>query len=201
MFFGVRQHHGLRAARGPRSLRALVAIAVCMLALVGPIVPNAAADDRESLVKAAYLYHFVDFVDWPDSLESDPGEVIRVGILGEDPFGALVDDVFAEPSSDGRHFEVVRSVDARDLTSCRLVYVALGDGAAVDEALEVLAGKPLLVVGHEPGFAARGGHVNFFVEDERLRFEVNLETVRAAGLRLNSRMLKLARIVDLTDAR
>lgn len=189
-----------------RATRGLLALAVVTSGLLGPLTSVRAAhaeprEDREALVKAAFLFHFVEFVDWPDTVRIQPGSTIRVGILGEDPFGETIDQVFAEPSSDGHRFEIVRASDPSELADCRVVYVALDDAATVRDVIDAFESGSVLTIAHREGFATEGGHVNFFVEDDRLRFEVNLEAVQDAGLRLSSRLLKLARIVDPAPGR
>lgn len=183
-----------------RALALLVLAATCAVAAPVPVCAEGATG-REDLVKAAFLYHFVEFVDWPDSIDAVASPVIRVGIVGEDPFGELLDEVFVSPSATGARFEILRTDDPRAATGCRLVFLALDDDDALAAALDVLDDAPVLTVAHREGFATAGGHVNFFVEDERLRFEINLDAVHDAGLRLSSRLLKLARIVTTEPAR
>ena len=172
---------------------AIVLVCVCFGSALGPVYARA-AEQRAELVKAAFLYHFVEFVDWPDSVARD-GDPVRVGILGDDPFGPLLDEVFASPDGSGRRFEITRADDPDALAGCRMVFLGLDDDDTMRSALDALGAHPVLTVAHRSGFADHGGHINFFVEDERLRFEVNLDAAQAAGLRLSSRLLKLARIV------
>jgi hypothetical protein len=152
------------------------------------------SQDRIALLQAAFLYRFVGFVDWPAAESGAEGD-FRVGVLGPDPFGATLDQVFAEPDGKGHRFELARAAQPDSLLHCRMVFVSLTDPQQIDAALETLRTRPILIVGHQPDFAARGGHVNFVVEGQRLRFEVNLDAVHDAGLRMSSRLLALARIV------
>lgn len=179
------------AFRRPRWIALVAVLLSCLPVSVGAATPS--DTPRAPLLKAAYLYHFLDFVAWPDSID---GTLVRVGILGDDPFGPVVDEVFAGPADGARRFAIERSDDVDGLRDCHLVFFGLETADAIAAALDALRDLPVLTVAQHPGFAARGGHVNFFVEDERLRFEINLDATQAAGLRPSARLLKLARIVD-----
>lgn len=188
-------------ARG--SLVAAVGLVVCVLLAMlmsTPSTARAGGEGREALVKAAFLYHFLEFVDWPDSVTAGEDDAVRIGVLGSDPFGPKLDEVFRS-SDDVTTFRVLRSTRADDLVDCRLVFVSSDDPDDYRAAIDVLAPLPVLTVAHREGFAADGGHLNFFVENDRLRFEVNLAATEASGLRLSSRLLKLARIVEPVSSR
>jgi len=185
------------------SLVAAVGLVVCVLLAALTTAPppaRAGTEGREALVKAAFLYHFLEFVDWPDSVTAGEDGVVRIGVLGSDPFGPKLDEVFRS-SDDVTTFRVLRSTRADDLVDCRLVFVSSDAPEDYRTAIDVLAPLPVLTVAHHEGFAADGGHMNFFVENDRLRFEVNLAATEASGLRLSSRLLKLARIVEPTSSR
>lgn len=169
-----------------------------MSVLVGSPVVTAGTEtevDRSVLLQAAFLHRIVGFVDWPDE---ERAVEFTIGVLGDDPFGDVLETVFADPGRDGEPVTIARATSADSLLHCSLVYIALDHPGDVTRALRVLKSRPILTVAHQPGFAAQGGHVNFYVEDERLRFEVNLDAVHAAQLRMSSRLLALARIVDAT---
>lgn len=178
-----------------RAARALRHVAVRLLGVLvvtyGLHGDAHAQDDRTILLQAAFLHRFVGFVDWPDS---ERAGAFVLGVLGEDPFGDVLEAVFTDPHATGAT-TILRSASVDSLLHCGLVFVALTEPGEVGDALLTLRERPILLVGHQPGFAARGGHVNFYVEDERLRFEVNLDAVHASGLRMSSRLLALARIV------
>ena len=180
----------------PRSWWIVVLLAAVCAGPWAGVEPARADAGREALLKAAFLYRFVDFVHWPDSVATAPDSTFGIGVLGPDPFGEALDEVFRSPEDIDHDFVVRRSDEAEELLDCRIVYVAQEDPEAIAASLDLLGERPVLVVGHGAGFAEHGGHVNFFVEDERLRFEVNLDAVHAAGLRMSSRLLALARIVD-----
>ncbi len=173
---------------------------VLLLLFVLVLPPRAEAEqDRIALLQAAFLYRFVSFVDWPTPVLEEPERAFGVGVLGRDPFGMTLDDVFAEPDGNGHPFALVRSSDPDSLLHCRIVFVAIEEPRLLEAALATLRTRPILLVGHQPDFALRGGHLNFVVDEARLRFEVNLDAVQASGLRMSSRLLALARIVHTPE--
>lgn len=179
-------------------LRSLLGAMLILVPALLPVATPARAEtqgERIALLQAAFLYRFVGFVDWPASTGPDEAS-FTVGVLGDDPFGTTLDEVFAEPDGNGRSFAVVRASVADSLLHCRMVYVAPTSPESIGPALDILRTRPILIVGYQPEFAQNGGHVNFVVEAERLRFEVNLEAIQDSRLRVSSRLLALARIVE-----
>lgn len=191
----------VRGERGGERHDAVRRFGLVLLLLSSLVLPSRAEaeQDRIALLQAAFLYRFVSFVDWPVREPEEPSQDFGVGVLGRDPFGATLDEVFAEPDGDGHAFALVRSSDPDSLLHCRIVFVAIEEPKLLDAALTALRARPILLVGHQPDFALRGGHLNFVVDAERLRFEVNLDAVQASGLRMSSRLLALARIVHAPE--
>lgn len=169
------------------------------LALALALVPSGprAADD-EYAVKGAFLFHFAKFVTWPDSaFGSDPE--LAICLLGDeavrDHLSATLDGRVA-----GEHpVRVRRLTDAGASAGCHMLFSTRGAGVAAGE-LATRAGPGVLTVGEEPGFAAAGGMINFVESDSKIRFEVNPEAARAAGLVVSARLLRLAEVVDGSEA-
>jgi hypothetical protein len=180
--------------RAPRRVAAAVAAAVLLARAVPAATP--AAPPREHEVKAAFLYHFAQLVEWPESA-GGPGEPFVVAVVGEDPFGPAL-EALAGKSVRARPIEVRRysSAGAMDGVRPQLLFAG-GDAEAVDRALAAVEGQPVLTVGERAGFAERGGMIGFRVTPEgRVGFDINLRRAERAGLKMSSQLLKLARIVD-----
>jgi len=145
---------------------------------------------REQEVKLAYLYNLARFARWPGD-DPRPAGTFRFGVWGDDPFGPLWNELIGR-AVHGRPVEVVRVRSARDARGCQVVFLAGATVPAVGRMLEALAGWPVLTVSDQPGFVDRGGMVGFVRRGEKIRFEVNLGRVRAAGLRISAEVLRLA---------
>jgi hypothetical protein len=165
-----------------------------------------ASDSSEYLIKAGFIFNFAKFVDWPAAAFSQPDSPIVIGILGTDPFGTIIDKTVQDKRVGARGFVVKRlkwGADPKDLRECKILFVGASERAHLDELVQMLRGLPILTVGETPGFAERGGVIRFVLEDNRVRFEVNVDAARQADLTISSRLLTLARIIQqgTADAR
>ncbi|NOY45445.1 MAG: YfiR family protein [Deltaproteobacteria bacterium] len=145
---------------------------------------------REQEVKLAYLYNLARFTRWPGD-DPPAGGTFRFGVWGDDPFGPLWNELIGR-AVHGQPVEVVRVRTAQDARTCRVVFLAGTTVPSVGRMLEVLDGWSVLTVSDQPGFVDRGGMVGFVRRGEKIRFEVNLGRVRAAGLRISAEVLRLA---------
>jgi hypothetical protein len=179
--------------------RSAVRGAVLLLALNA----SASAQPRttEYDVKAAFLYNFVKFTEWPASAFGDDSAPIVIGIMGEDPFGPELDRMLEEKTAHGRAFEVRRSVRPRDADSCHVLFIAKDAMERWPAVVDAVADCPVLVVGESPGFARYGGDISFVVENNRVLFEINVERSASSSLKISSQLLRLARLVSTESAR
>jgi hypothetical protein len=156
------------------------------------------ASDRptEYEVKAAYLYNFAKFVEWPADTFKDANEPFVIAVVGRDPFGTALDQLLAGKTVNGHPVEIRRVADPSQARGSHIVYVAAPEDGTVPLALRRVSGDGVLTVGDGQGFAARGGIIGFRTEDRRVRFDINAHRAERAGLKVSSQLLKLARIVE-----
>jgi hypothetical protein len=180
---------GLATRRG---LTAALRVSVLGLAVVlASGLPAVHAQDRsgESQLKAAFLFNFIRFVDWPPAL--GPLNPLVVCVLGPD----AVADAFA--ALDGRRIRNVTlafsHLSVTDATSeCRVVFVEGGAGSAPNDLLRTTGGRPVLTVGESTDFLPEGGIIAFAKDGNKIQFEVNLEASARAGITIRSDLLRLA---------
>lgn len=167
----------------------------CLLAALAPPLPSPAHPPAPSEyeVKAAMLYSFAKFVEWPGGTPP-PGPFLVV-VHGEDPFGPLLETTLKEKSVAGRPFLVHRSPGSRPPEPGQLVFVARSEARRVKEVLAEVRQPGALTVSDIEGFAAAGGIIGFVLDGNRVRFEINPGAARAAGLNISSRLLQLATII------
>jgi hypothetical protein len=146
-------------------------------------------------VEAAYLYNFGKFVQWPSNTNANPG-LFSVCLLGQDSFGKRLDDLVANETLQGRKIVVRRlaSTDAAD--TCQIVFIGTSEDARLRKDLDALDKKPVLTVSNLPVFLERGGMIQFLLQNNRVRFAVNLPAAQQAGLALSSDLLKVAVYVN-----
>jgi hypothetical protein len=152
----------------------------------------------EYAVKAAFLYQLAQYVEWPAANPPPAGPAegaFVIGVLGADPFGRALDALAERKKLGGRALAVRRYKKLQDVGDCQLLFVARSEEARLEEVMARFGRLPVLLVGDSPGFAERGLHVNFFLAEERVRFEINLEASRRAGLQVSAKLLRLARLV------
>ena len=161
------------------------------------------ADSSEYLIKAGFIFNFAKFVEWPAAAFAQQESPIVIGVLGTDPFGATIDRIVEDKKIGTRGFVVKRfkwSKELKELRDCKILFVSSSEKAHIDEIVQSVKGLPILTVGETPGFAERGGMIRFTLEDNRVRFEINVEAAREADLNISSRLLTLAKIVQQTAA-
>ena len=166
--------------------RALCAWATA-LAAIGAGAP-APRDTLEYEVKAAMLYNFAKFVEWP----GEGREPLVIGVLGKDPFGPVLDEVVRDKTVHGRPLVVRRFHQLAELGACHILFIARSESRLIPEVLEPLHKAGVLTVADIDQFAKSGGVIGFTMDNGRIRFEINLGAARRAGLRISSRLLGLA---------
>jgi len=182
-----------------RRSRLTVAVLLCLsLALGANAQSSDSAASSEYLIKAGFIYNFAQLVQWPSAAFSQADSPIVIGILGTDPFGTSIDRVVENKKLDGRNLIVKRlrwSKDLKDLTECNILFISSSEKEHVADVINMVKWLPILTIGETPGFAARGGIINLTLEDNKVRFEVNIGAAKQANLNISSRLLALAKIV------
>jgi hypothetical protein len=149
------------------------------------------ASMSEYRIKAVFLYNFVQFVEWPAEAFSDASSPIVIGILGDDPFGSLLDETVAGETIRNRKLVVRRSRNLDDLKRAQLLFISRSEHERLPQLLAELEGKPILLVGESDEFTRRGGIIRLYLAGNKVRFEINAGSAQQRGLRLSAQLLKL----------
>jgi hypothetical protein len=153
--------------------------------------------DREYTIKAAFLYHFLTYIDWPEGTFVDSKQPFVIGVYQTDPFGAVLDKIAATKNVEGRPIEIRRLQATDKLLECHIVFMAGTVEAAVQQnVLGLLANSHVLCVGETEDFVELGGAAQFFVEGNKVRFAFNTDVVDRSNLKVSSKLLSLAKIVS-----
>jgi len=159
------------------------------------------AKPGEYEVKAAYLYNFGKFVEWPSGGGTPRTDSFEICVVGQDPFGSALNATLTDEKIAGRNVIVKEMKSAQDATSCSILFVSTSEEHQLKQVLAALEGSNVLTVSDMPEFSRRGGMVQFVVEGKKVRFEINLASTERAGLTLSSELLKLAVNVRKNPAR
>jgi hypothetical protein len=173
-------------------LRCRPQLAVALaLALAMPVaIPAQAANEYE--VRAAFLFNFTRFVDWPPSTGSGP---FCIGIEGADPFGSALDEAVKGRSARGHAIAVKHFKPGEESAPCQIVFISGTDAKKMRAALGRLQHAAVLTVGEGAGFCHSGGVIAFQVEDNKVRLEINPDAAQRARLQISSKLLTLATLV------
>lgn len=161
----------------------------------GSGVAQAQAVAPEYDVKAAFLFNFTKFVEWPQAAFADEHSPLKLCVLGENPFGKALLKGLTEEEVGGRKLIFLRLESTNNLETCHVLYVSRSERERLPQILASLHNAPVLTVGDTPAFLDQGGMINFILEGSKVRFDVNLEAAEPAGLKISSRLLALAKHV------
>lgn len=177
-------------------------LAICIAGAQVILAPRALAQSEalaEYQVKAAFLFNFAKFVDWPESAFSDARAPVVLGVVGENPFGDDLRNIVSGQQVKGRPIRVGMFKFGDDLRGCHVVFVSMSERTHVPQILSSLRGADALTVSDMEGFAEAGGVMQFVMEESRVRFVVNLDAAARTNLRINSKLLALARVIHRVD--
>jgi hypothetical protein len=163
-----------------------------MICLLGVVAEAQSATEYQ--VKAAYLFNFAKFVDWPADSFPAPDSSFLICVLGQDPFGRDFEQLITEKAVNGRRIEVAHPEGVVQARACQIVFLGMNEKQA-QATLQGLKGANVLTVGDAAGFAKMGGVIGFVLDDNRVRFEINQKAAEQAHLRLSARLLTVAKAV------
>lgn len=145
---------------------------------------------NEYAVKAAFIYNFAKFVQWPPDTTSS---ALVVGVVGDGPLEGLLDRIIAGKTVQGRELVVRRIGNDDDLRSCDIVFVGASEERRTADILRSLQPQPVLTVGETPHFLRDGGMIRFLIEGSRVRFQIDPQNADRARLKISSQLLSLAK--------
>ena len=153
-----------------------------------------AQESVELRVKAAYLFNFAKFVEWPKTAFADENSAIVIGVAGENPFGTTLEDTVAGKRIGGRELQVRQVSSPGAARGCHMLFIADSERARLAQWLNAANGLPILTVGDWEGFAAGGGMIRFYRKDKTIRFRINLTRAEQAHLKISSKLLQVATV-------
>lgn len=190
------QKHSLIFNRHPASLvrqrKRLLQIIVFISVLLSSM--GLIANGTAYKIKAAYLYQFTKFTQWPEDFFSDPDTPIRICVLGRNPFGKILDS-FSTRTSQQRHLSIEYLSSLQDVTNCHIIYISSSEEKRLTQILQRVGHSPILTVSDMENFTRRGGIIGFVPKKRKVGIEINVQASRQAGTKLSSKLLKVATLV------
>ncbi len=146
-------------------------------------------------MKAAFLFHFAQFVDWPPETFKDAASPLTYCTVGGDPFRGALEATLNGKAVEGRWVRVLHFKEAQEIQGCQVMFIGIADKKFISATMADLKGTPVLTVGESEHFVQEGGMIGFFLEDNKVRFEINLNAAEHAKLKISARLLALAKTV------
>jgi hypothetical protein len=181
-------------------LLAEIAVMIVISAFLAPARNRASgsilldASSKEYEIKAAFIYNFAQFTQWPDSAFEGKDSSFVVAVIGDDPFGPALGQVMDGKSIAG-HPVILKHLDSpNQISGCHLLYIPATEEGRLDDIFNAVGNQPILTIGETPKFLWAGGIIRFFIADGKIRFEIDPDAADKAGLRLSSRLMSLAKI-------
>lgn len=181
--------------------RTLIPVSMATILLAWPFLAGcvrltpAAEPPGEYELKAAFLYNFAKFVEWPLQQDEKPSGQVVIGVLGKDPFGDTLEKTILGKTVNGHEVRIERFRGVEEAKACQILFISSSERQRVGRILADLQGAPVLTVSDMEGFAEMGGAISFLVLENRIRLAINVDSVAAARLKISSKLLALARVV------
>jgi hypothetical protein len=169
---------------------------VCWLLCSRPAAFSTNGEGVEYPVKLAFLYNFSKFIEWPAGSFRSPGAPLAIYIVGRDPFSPDSESDLRTRRAAGHPVEVLTLKPTDPLSGCHMVFIPATEKDQAGRIVRDLKGFSALTVGESDGFAVLGGMINLTVEGNKVHFEVNSLAAERAGLKISSKLLSLAKIVN-----
>jgi hypothetical protein len=175
------------------ALAAAAVLSICIVLVDAP--PSTSQDPAgEYQVKAAFLYNFAKFIEWPSRAFSRPDDPFTFCLLG-DPFEGALERTIQGETLSGRQLAVRRMMPGENVRGCHIIYAGPSEARRSAEIINAAGSAPILVVGEAQDFINAGGMIRFTESGHRIRFEINPDAAERASLKVSSRLLRLADIV------
>jgi hypothetical protein len=175
-----------------------IAVLLILAAVLAGFDAGTAADlpaTKEYQIKAAFLYNFAKFVEWPASAHQDAASPLIIGVFGKNPFGSELEKAVKDRKINGREI-LVKAIETADAArTVHLLFAGAGEDARLDSLREALKGSCVLMVGESDAFARQGGIIRFSLDADKVRFEINMDAAEQAGLKISAQLQKLAKAI------
>jgi YfiR/HmsC-like len=161
------------------------------------LCPFALGDNLELLkIESAFIYKFTNFIEWPHDAPANAGDKFTICVVGSSPVQQTLEEIAALKTVNGEKLEIKGFSDGNLPKFCHIALITTKNSETFENILKNLKGRKILVISHADGFGVKGSMINFFSEGDRLRFEINRKAVEAEGIKVNSRLLNLAKTIE-----
>jgi len=175
--------------------RIIIYINILFLSLGATSLSSQIPAEREYKVKAAFLFHLAQFVEWPSNAFSEANSPLIIGILGDNPFGVYLDELVYGEDINGHPLLIQHYQTAEEATTCHILFINLTDKKTIKEAVAALKGRSILTVSDNSDFIDQGGMVNLVKKNSKIRIVINTASTKEDDLKISSKLLAIANVV------
>jgi hypothetical protein len=179
-------------------------LAVCLICCCALAIQSAFAQDddgvvnREYPLKALFLYNFGSYTEWPAGTFANDQTPFVIGVLGSSPLDETLNEIAAKKRIGDRRIVIERYKSAGDIKNCQILFIPRSvPQKQQQQVIDAMKNRPVLLVGESANFAANGGGINFFVEANKIRFEINVAATKQQQLKISSKLLAMAKLVGV----
>jgi hypothetical protein len=198
-FLALPNKSNFRSRACGRRVACLAALILVVYFLLANRAAHADQSPTEYQLKAAYLFNFLKFVEWPDDPGGDPHAKWVIGFVGDTPIGDELTRLFDGKNVLGRDLLVKKFHEADNLRACSILFISESEKKRLPSILTALHGSSVLTVADMDNFIGSGGMIQFVVEDDRVRVAIDVGATSHARLKVSSKLLSLARVVTGTE--
>jgi len=177
-----------------RAAHFLCALAVVLLGGIQGL-SGQSSGPGEYDVKASFIYNFTKFIEWPASTFPDAKAPITISVLGENPFGTTLDEIVRGNTINSRTLVIRRIRKLEEIKGSQVLFISGSEDKRLPEILSSVKDTDVLVIGEAEGFANHGGTIQFFLEQGKVRFSINIDAIQRTHLSVSAKLLALAKIV------
>jgi hypothetical protein len=150
-------------------------------------------DEEEYSLKAAFLYRFTDYVDWGNN---NTDQNFTIAVLGESKITTPLNEIAKDKKVKDKSMFIKEYKDINDAGNCQVIFVSKNYTGNIESIVSKVGDKPILIITEQPGSCEKGADINFFVLENKLKFEINQKAVAKAGLRISSQLLQHATLIN-----
>lgn len=142
--------------------------------------------------KPVFIERFIRFIEWPNGIKND---VFKIAVVGDNPFDTSLDELFAELKIKDKPVEIIYTNDIKRCVDVNIVFISNSETEIMQEILAITNKYPILTIGDSKGFCDKGVHINMYIENDKIRYEINQDAIQKSGLKVSSLLLSSAKIV------
>ena len=151
--------------------------------------------DHEYQIKAAFLFNFTQFVEWPVDALPETKAPLVIGILGENPFSTYLEEIISGEQVNGHPLVVQQYKNVEEIKTCHILFINLAETDKPEQAITILKARSILTVSDRNNFIKEGGMIRFIRKNNKIQIQINPEPAKEANLIISSKLLRVAEVV------